>query len=74
MKRRHFLGLIVDGAGVLGAEAGVDPHMFKREIVESQESELVDSESELPREVCRSEVLGRCVRYRNEGHVCREFM
>ena len=48
--------------------------MFKREIVESQESELVDSESELPREVCRSEVLGRCVRYRDEGHVCREFM
>ena len=33
MKRHRFLDSIVDGAGVLGAETGMDLCMFEREVV-----------------------------------------
>lgn len=73
-ERLHFLGLVVDGAGVLGAEVGVKSCVFEWKIVVAQECELVDGESESPREVCRLKVLGRGVGHRGERHVSSEFM
>ena len=74
MKRRCFLGSIVDGTGVLGAEAGMDFLVFKGEVVVTQESELVDSESEFPGEVHWSKILERGVGHGDERHVFRELM
>ena len=39
-----------------------------------QELKLIYGESKFPREVYMSEVLRRSIRYRDERHVCREFM
>ena len=33
MERLHFLGLVVDGTGVLGAEAGMDFRVLKWKVV-----------------------------------------
>ena len=47
--------------------------VFEWETIEAQESELMNGESESPREVCWSKVLGRGVRYGDERHVYREL-
>ena len=73
-KRHHFLGSIVDGTGVLGAEAGVDFCMFEWEVIEVEKLELVNCESEPPGEVCWLKILGGGVGHRDEGHVYRELM
>ena len=74
MKRCCFLVLVVDGTQVLGAEARVDSCVFQQKVIVVQELELMDCESEFPREICGSEVLRGSVRHRDERHVCREFM
>ena len=74
MKRRCFLGSIVDGTGVLGTEAGVGPCMFEWEVIEVEELELVNHESELPGKVCWLKILEGSVGHGDEGHVYRELM
>ena len=73
-ERCCFLGSIVDGTGVLGAEAGVDFCMLEWKVMEAQELELVNDKSELPGDVRGSKVLERSVRHGDEGHVSRELM
>ena len=74
MERHCFLGSIVDGATRSGAEAGMGSGMFQWEIVELEELELIYGESEDLGHILRSKELGRCVRRRDEGHVCRRLM
>ena len=69
MKRCHFLDSVVDGATRFGVEAVVGSSMFKREVVELQEFELIDCKSKSPGNVFELEELGRCIGYRGEQHV-----
>ena len=74
MKRHCFLGLVVDRATKHGAETGMGLSMFKGKVVVVHKLELVDHEPKSPGDVFGPEELGRCVRLRGKGHVCRKLM
>lgn len=69
MERCCFLGLVVDGTTRSGAKARMGSSMFKREVVESEELELVYGESKGPRDAFGCEELRWCIRLGGEGHV-----
>ena len=59
----------MDGTTKSGAKARMGLDVFKREVVESKEFELVYGESKSPRDVFGGEELRWSIRLEGEGHV-----
>ena len=59
--------VVVDGAAGLLAEAGVGSSMVKVNVVESEVSKLIDSETQFPGDVCPPDGEG-VVMFWGEGH------
>ena len=63
----HPVVLVVDGAAQFLAEAGVGFGMVKVKITETKEFELVEGETQFPRDVCPPDREGIVV-WLSEGH------